>query len=983
MRRHIFLLLTCCLVILPCIQAQNPKYLQFAVNEGLPSNEVYHVLQDSKGYLWFSTDKGVSRYDGYDFTNFTTDDGLTDNTVFFSYEDEEGNIWFLSYSPRLCYYDGQSIKAFRYNASIDGENLERNPKVSFYKEGNVVYVGTNNRGGYVIDENGKLNMLLEKPGTNVITAGNGHLIYKVPGNAVNNNVRNQLHVFDETYEYPRSTKLILRLVKDGDKLYFSDGSNVFAYDNGHLKHLLKTNKTIASLFISKNRSLWISTLAGGVSSYSLLKDTIRLNQTFFNGKSISWITEDHEGGMWFTSLDEGVYYRAPNAGMSPPFLNDLPKEEVREIQVVSKDKAFVSYADGSIWQIEDGTCRNLQIKATDPVSLTYNPIAWDARQLQLITVETVGRYFEQNNNRLISLFEKLRNRDYPDDLKFAPQIRQIKTDDLGRVWVGTNDGLYAFKDGQLTNFVNSSSDSASGDKAVQVLYKIDAIGIDGSRVYASAVEGLNRVHANFFEFMGNENELLSSRIDAIGFMNDGSLLLGSRGRGLIFYTDNSIYVVNRDKGLGSNLINAIEVDATNTIWVGTNKGLNRLIYSEQDVEVKRVSSAGVLPSSYVNSLASRGEELWIGGLKGLAIVHGNELAINQIAPKLILERLTVNDVNTDMDTTKSFKFEQNTLSFKYTAIGFKSGGQLDYEYRMRGIDQQFRKTRSREVRYNKLPFGDYTFEVRASNEDGYWSEPLSFHFTILPPFYLRWYFIVFTLGSFLAFVSYVMFRRERRLRESSLFLQRSAELELKALRAQMNPHFTFNTLSAIQQYILQNDSVKANDYLSKFASLIRKVLENSRHGRIRLSEELESLEIYISLEKMRFPGKFDHQLKIHPGIDLDGITVPPALIQPFVENAILHGIAHKVGSGNITIELIEFSGGVKCIISDDGIGREKAQEIKKNSRKHKVSLGLQITKDRLDLLKESSKDDYGFKTVDLYDNSGKAIGTRVEITISH
>jgi LytS/YehU family sensor histidine kinase len=197
----------------------------------------------------------------------------------------------------------------------------------------------------------------------------------------------------------------------------------------------------------------------------------------------------------------------------------------------------------------------------------------------------------------------------------------------------------------------------------------------------------------------------------------------------------------------------------------------------------------------------------------------------------------------------------------------------------------------------------------------------------------------------------------------------------------MNPHFTFNTLSSIQQYILNNDSTKANDYLSKFATLIRHVLENTSVEFISLEDELESLEVYLSLEKLRFKDKLEYDLKIDPSIDKRWVYVPPFLVQPFVENAIVHGISNLSGKGRIEVSCVPNEQGFKIIIEDNGVGRREATRIKKSSIQKKQSMGIDIMKDRFNRLHDLYGKQYRFEIIDLKDENGKACGTRVIINI--
>ncbi|MES2795857.1 MAG: histidine kinase [Bacteroidota bacterium] len=214
------------------------------------------------------------------------------------------------------------------------------------------------------------------------------------------------------------------------------------------------------------------------------------------------------------------------------------------------------------------------------------------------------------------------------------------------------------------------------------------------------------------------------------------------------------------------------------------------------------------------------------------------------------------------------------------------------------------------------------------------------------------------------------------------FEKRIAQTEMTALRAQMNPHFIFNCLNSIKLYTLENDSQTASEYLTKFSQLIRLVLENSRSEKISLQKELETIVLYIELEAMRFKEKVKYKINLNPEIDLQYIEIPPLLIQPYVENAIWHGLMHKEEGGNITINILQPSEYLIIIeIEDDGIGREKALEYKSKTATKQKSFGMKMTSERLEAINYIYQNKTNVKILDLKDESGNAIGTKVIIEI--
>jgi LytS/YehU family sensor histidine kinase len=244
-------------------------------------------------------------------------------------------------------------------------------------------------------------------------------------------------------------------------------------------------------------------------------------------------------------------------------------------------------------------------------------------------------------------------------------------------------------------------------------------------------------------------------------------------------------------------------------------------------------------------------------------------------------------------------------------------------------------------------------------------------------FYLLFGFVVFaaTISLFI----FGRFRLKQKHARTRLEKQK-LETEKRLLRSQMNPHFIFNSMNSIQSYISGNDTFKAMTYLSKFAQLMRNILENSRQSLISLSEEINTLQLYIELEQIRFDNKFDFRLIVQQNLPVEIIYVPPMMIQPFVENAIKHGLQHKKENGLLQIEFSIHGKTVRCVVTDNGIGR-KISAVRKPENDGHHSLGIQVTKERFDAIKKQKGVDVNFEIIDLTDDSGDAAGTRVIINL--
>jgi LytS/YehU family sensor histidine kinase len=276
-----------------------------------------------------------------------------------------------------------------------------------------------------------------------------------------------------------------------------------------------------------------------------------------------------------------------------------------------------------------------------------------------------------------------------------------------------------------------------------------------------------------------------------------------------------------------------------------------------------------------------------------------------------------------------------------------------------------------------LPAGEYIFMIRARNRDGIYSSTISLpihiskQFTKTTFFYVIIILVALIIIVFGFFVFYVNQQRKAKLQRKVMLA------EQKAVLSQMNPHFIFNSLNSIQNFILNKDDKNANTYLVIFSSLIRKILEISQKNFITLQEELDTVKLYLDLEKFRFDGKFDYTINIADGILPANITIPSLILQPFLENAIWHGIIPKNQKGSIQLEIQNGKDNMLMIrIIDDGVGREKAAEINKKRAGHKPR-GMKNVSERLHLLNELNNTNMSVSIIDLYDGLSNPCGTKV------
>ena len=326
------------------------------------------------------------------------------------------------------------------------------------------------------------------------------------------------------------------------------------------------------------------------------------------------------------------------------------------------------------------------------------------------------------------------------------------------------------------------------------------------------------------------------------------------------------------------------------------------------------------------------------------------------------------------------------LQIEFAAIDLSHPFAHQFEYRIMGTDSVWHALeQERNVQFASLDPGDYRVQVRSVRGGRPLENARIIGFTITPPWYKTILARVIGLLVLAAFVLLLFRNRLRTVRREeqrkAAFQKQLAEVEMHALRAQMNPHFLFNSLNSIKYYAMTRTPRETADYLGTFAMLIRRILQNSREDLVPLKDELEALRLYIEIESLRLEHKFDHRIHVAEDIDPEQLRLPPMLVQPYVENAIWHGLMNKEERGTLTVDISTDKEGLRIVIEDDGVGRAKAEEIKNMTAHRERSFGMRITAERMELAAQTLGLGLRSTVEDLIDSSGAASGTRVVLYI--
>ena len=436
-----------------------------------------------------------------------------------------------------------------------------------------------------------------------------------------------------------------------------------------------------------------------------------------------------------------------------------------------------------------------------------------------------------------------------------------------------------------------------------------------------------------------------------------------------------------------------------TFYTGNNLLVfSDLGYQEFDINTKKFvkSVAGEYGLGthimYVTPLSSG--KLAIGKRKQIVVFDPEVSEVKREIPRPYISSFKIFDhdrhLNTDITDLDSIylKPNENFFTFGLSALGFTLPHKTKFKYKLEGFDAEWREgTELKSAAYTNVPGGNYKFLFQVYDEDHSFSPVTSTTHLFISTIWWKTIWFQALTGILMIVLTYFIYRyrilqvrKEEQLK--SRYEKKLANVEMSALRAQMNPHFIFNSLNSIEYYIINNEPEKASDYLNRFSRLIRLILQNSKSARVPLRDDLEALKLYIEMEAMRFDNLFDYEVKIESGISMEEIQIPPMLIQPYVENAIWHGLMQKKdGKGKIDLTIRRVNGQLNCYIKDNGIGRKAADNLKSKSATERKSYGMKITSDRLQLLNNLVGANAAVEVIDLHNAKGHPSGTEVKLTI--
>lgn len=945
------------------VHYRSNRYNQFSII----CDTIRTVLEDKNGNIWVGTKGGLSKYDTttQKFTNFKSilndPRSLSHNHVRSLFEDRAGIIWIATGSAFIN--DGT-------NAGEGGLNRFEATSQTFTRylhDPEDIHTLADNRVEAIYED---------KKGVFWIgTASDGlHTLNR-------NNGKFTRHVFD-----PRDpTKLSRPALKE----------SVTCGADDHI------------LFIKEDSTgdIWIGTLAG-VSRYNPSKGSVSLITSFGEDSlfdvSATVMYTSRDGVVWLGTWSDNLYTIDP---LRKPIPHVSVNSSVWSVFEDRNEDLWIGTSDGIVVMNKNKKVKNLF--GYDSLAIEYTDashvigINQDSKgTIWVGTTSGLARY-----NRVTQNFTHFKN-ELKDNTSISKGVVFTAYEDSqGIMWVCTFGGLDMMNvsEGTFKHLRHDSKDTNSlSNNFVNGILEDSRGNMWITNWNGGGLNMLDRSSERFRHF------LQGFSISCIFEDTDGILWVGTEADGLYKY-NSSDGTFSRYTDPGSFITNHIIVDIVEddlkNLWVASLSGIVSL-NRQRDQSVYHGMKNGIDCKNlrYGAGYRLKSGQLIFGDASGFYSFFPAEMHSNRIPPQLAIsdfkyfnesqEPVADSSINVNLERLKEvrLKYNQNSFALSFAALHFSSSPDNQHFYMLEGYDLKWQKAGSKlKAEYFNMAPATYVFHVKAANSDGIWASQ-SIKIIISPAWWNTWWFKIIALATmFVMFYLIVRWRmhlrfqskinQSEREKELAELRHKAAELEMSALRSQMNPHFIFNSLNSINRFILENNRSQASEYLTKFSRLMRLIMQNSAHDLIELEKEIEALRLYLELEAARFDNHFSYNIKIDDDIDPETLKVPPLIIQPYAENAIWHGLMHKKEKGFLHIELIEQNEFLVYRITDDGIGRQKAASLKSKYVTGHQSMGMKITADRIAIMKDQNVNENPILITDLVLPDGQAAGTCVEIKL--
>jgi sensor histidine kinase YesM len=888
------------------------QYTNYSTKNGLPSNHIYKITQDKKGFIWFITDKGMVKYNGKTFKTFTTKNGLPTNDIWNIRITNDNKVWFFTKANKLGYIENNKVVTFKsvqdeilypVNISQNKNTISfSNSKKNYYLEDSLWKSKSIINDKYFFEKINhhnisRLKLSQKRDFLIIVDKNNKHLkAIKLYPTFLNYNYRGQVNdslfcwLFKDKFEmlnlntlkfYNRdlglTQKKFIRFTNANDKIQFSDGRFVsFLGKNHQLLKPIKIPKHLNShfSFIDKNKNIWVATFTNGV--YVLPASKQQATYSLQNNKVGN--LQDLNNKLIANVYNKGFYKFDTIKKVFIPF---IPKNDfIYSANYIKELDTYYYVSDKEITSIKN-----------DKKTIIYN--------------DDIARKIIYHNNYL---------------------------------YTNTSYGI---------NKINPKNHTI-----VKTFYQngIKNIALFKEKIHLATANGLMVLENESVKKIKINNKDFNKPLTAIMPYNKNQLIICTDGFGA-YITD--FKKINLLKNSNFNDV-ANAFIKNNDIWLATNKGVYKYTKTKDSLQfIKKYTTNNGLMTNQINAVFIANNNIIASSNEGVSVIPVKATNNKQFMA-IYFDDVLYN--NQPFNTKKASYTKNNQLQLNIARIDYSQVNNTTYSYKLVPIQKKWTTTSSSQISFNDLPPNKYQLNIKSNNKREqliFEIKPLWYQ-TILAKILFSLLFLSFLIGIY-----YLIRKRELAKHTKKLNAQKKlASFELHALRSQMNPHFVFNSLNAIQYFITKNEIDLSEKYLVKFAKLIRMFFDFSRVKEIYLKEEIKLLNAYLEIEKMRFGSDFNYKIDVINNLGVDTYKIPTMLLQPIVENAVNHGLFHNKGKGLIQIYFTFITkNSIEISIQDNGVGIEKVKNIQTNSLKTKLKkdTSTNVIKERIFLLNQTKK----------------------------
>lgn len=995
-------------------------YYKFGTEQGLPDQFIYSIVQDKEGKIWIGTGSGLYEFDGTRFRLHKPNDGNRESEnlsmrLFY----EKDNIWVTGIKSFSCFnlLSGKWQSKGKFDSLMT--SIAKSHITCFFRDRNgILWIGTGTGDFGWVDENNFTFISYRKNKASDISSNYVNTIFEDNQGSLwavgNKNL----------FRFSRNDTIVESVFRLNNEFSFSMG----AYDNtdnliwlscsgqGLIRYELKSKTwkkyTLTSLENRKTREItfvnyvslksssevWVGSeglciFNKKTESFQMTSPNFKDEFSFRTGK-ITQIFHDKEGNDWISSFNGLCLLSWQNRNWkTTPVLssdNSTWVESTKAIDIPGTPNYILITSNSQGIYFGNADSGTLKI---------ITPKGWQKYRVDDASVTSSGEIYLISNGLLFKW-----NRNSNEIIRCSHQIFPIRNKFMESIQTGPDNSILLSGKFHEMILFNVKSEKFKVIPIPDTTHEVRPDFIDSKgRIWCTGTNyfgyyDMQQLKWKQWNEFSKDSNFPQGMVSGIAESLNGTIWISTRTSGIYSFAMNndSVEIKNycsiNTLGFPNDYCSGIAISKNNDIWIGTLSGL--VIF---DTKTKTVTSTISRQNGLAYKHASTDLTITSGG--NLIVPYYGIVCIYPIwkykpedkTGALIFTSIKNSGKNLLSQIKNSekniFPYSENDLSFDFSLLKYNNFNQASLFYILEGVNTEWILVgQDRHMEFNGLAPGNYVFRVKAKTHDGVMqTDELSFAFEILNPFYLTIPFflmvsLLITTGG-IFFIRYRVSLARKELQVKTNFEKEISKMEMAALRAQMNPHFIFNALNSINRYILKNDSEAASEYLAKFSKLIRMILDFSRENSILLEDELTLIKLYIEIEQLRFQGKFVIDYQVDPTLNPKAIKIPSMIIQPFVENAIWHGLQNKTELGKLMIQISPLSnGGVLIVIEDNGIGRNMDSRNASNDKLMKKSHGIKITSDRLRLLQFKGFHSE-FNIIDLYTKEGKACGTRVVINL--